>query len=351
MVSWFSSRVGRPIGVDLGSRSIKMLQLSSDGTHVRQMARWDLPSRDEGDADEHDAQLSDALRRIRAGRKFRGRDAVICLGHDQLVVQSVRVAKQPFEEMQQNIQAEAGPRLPFPVDEAEIRFVDAADVHHGEVTKREFIVLACHRPVLDRALRVVERAGLQPVAVDAEPTALLRCFAAQFRRDDDQKSRHMFVHMGASNTIVLIARGDSVLFVKYLDVSGRQMDESVARHLRIELADASALRRHNGDRRTEQRDPEIERSVHEAIRPMIEKLGSELSLCIRYHSVAFRGGPLERLVLSGGEANTSVMETLASRLDLRCELMDPLRSFKAVPDDLRNGQWDLVTGLALRESA
>ena len=117
----------------------------------------------------------------------------------------------------------------------------------------------------------------------------------------------------------------------------------------MELPQAVNLRRQNTDRRAEIRDPEIQRSLQEALRPPTDRLIAELSLCVRYHSVTFRGQPLVRLVLSGGEATPALLEQIASQFDFKCELSDPLRAY-AVPTDLgRRSQWDVATGLALKE--
>ena len=194
----------------------------------------------------------------------------------------------------------------------------------------------------------VSAAGLRPVAVDAEPAALLRCYVQQFRRDEDQQQRGMFVHVGASSTVVVIARGPDALFIKYIDVGGRQMDEAVARHLDMSLPEATTLRRHHGDRRVDQQDPDVARSVAEAIRPVVESLASELAMCSRYHSVTFRGQPLARIVVSGGEA-TPAWSTRRTTLDAKCELGDPLRSYEITAQAGRKGQWDVAAGLALRE--
>ena len=54
-------------------------------------------------------------------------------------------------------------------------------------------------------------------------------------------------------------------------------------------------------------------------------------------------------VFGGGEATSSLVEGLTSRLDLKCEVGDPLRSFQMAPLNGRRGQWDVVAGLALRD--
>jgi type IV pilus assembly protein PilM len=349
MIRPFQARRVGPIGVDLGSRCVKLIQFNADRTRVLEAARWDLSGEAAPEPEARWRELGVALRQAREGRNFRGRDAVVCLGMPELFVQNVRVAKSPGGELDKMVRQEASGRVPFPATEAEIRYVEAADVRQGDTTKREVIVLACHRPKLNRLLDVVSAAGLRPVAVDAEPTAMLRCYAQQFRRDEDQQQRAMFAHIGASNTVVVIAHGADALFIKYVDVGGQQMDEAVARHLDMSLAEATTLRRHNGDRRVDQQDPDVARSVTEAIRPVLERLAVELAMCARYHSVTFRGQPLARIVISGGEATPALIEAIGPRLDAKCELGDPLRSYEIAAQAGRKGQWDVATGLALRE--
>lgn len=349
MVSWKWWRRASPIGVDLGSRSVKLVQLNHDRTQILETARWDLTEPLADESTRRAAQWIEALRRAREGRKFIGREAVLCLGQRELFVQNLRVPKPAGGDLTPAVRQQVADRLPYPILEADIRFVDAAEVRQADASRREVVVLACHRPTVHAALAIAEAAGLRPVAIDAEPLALLRAYAAQYRRDADQAQRAMYIHVGYCGTAVVIAQGTDALFVKYLDLGGRHFDEAVSRHLRMSLAEAWALRRHNGDRRADQQDAEVARSVGESLRGPLDRLVSEISLCVRYHSVTFRGQPLARCVLGGGEASTQVLERLASRMELKCELGDPLRAFPPVTVSGRRPQWDVALGLALRE--
>ncbi len=349
MVNWPGKRRCGPIGVDIGSRSVKLLQLSADRSRVCEAVHWDLPPIPTDDPEQYGQAVSAALMAARQQRDFRGRDAVFCLNAHDLFVQNIRVPQADGEELRRSVAAEAAGRVPFASDEMEVRYFEADNVRQGDAVRREVILLACHRPVIGQLIGIAESAGLQPVAIDVEPAALLRCYAKQFRRDEDQQQRSMFINLGASTSAVVIARGADAMFVKYIDAGGRQLDEAVARHLKMKLSDASALRRHNGDRRADQRDPEVARSIAEAVRPILEKLASEISMCIRYYSVTFRGQPLTRVVVSGGEATQSLVEWVSDRLGMTCELGDPLRSFEKDSLSGRSSQWDVAAGLALRD--
>jgi len=350
MANYWPGQHCGPIGVDIGSRSVKLLQFDAAQEEIRDAARWDLPREPTANPDRQNERLVEAIRRAREGHNFAGRDAVLCLGADNLFVQNIRVAQASGDELSKIVHFEAAGRLPFSSEEAEIQYIEADDVKQGDTVRREVILLACHRPSLNRLLSVAEQAGLRPVAVDTEPTSLLRCYSRQFRRDDDLQRRVMFVNIGESSTVAVIARGADTMFVKYIDLGGRHFDEAVSRNLKMTLGDASALRRHNGDRRADQRDPEIAQSIREAVRSVLEKLSHELSLCLRYYSVTFRGQPLAQIVLGGGETTETLSQWLGTRLDVPCEVGDPLRAFKKGRVAGRLGQWDVAAGLALKET-
>lgn len=337
-----------PIGVDIGSRSVKLLQLSADRSRIREAVRWDRPPAAD-DPEERDRSVVEVLRQASEGRDFRGHEAVLCLSADDLFVQNIRVAQAGGDRLHQIVHAEAANRLPFAADETDLHYLEADNVRQGDSLRREVILMACHRPVIQRIIGIAENAGLSPVAIDVEPVALLRCYSKQLRRDVDQQQRVMFVNVGASSTIVVIARGGDAMFVKNIDLGGRHLDEAVAGHLKMEFSESVALRRHNGDRRADQRDPEIARSVAESIRPVLDRLTNELAMCVRYYSVTFRGQPLSRVILGGGEAVETLAEWLTARLDVPCELGNPLRSYEKTELAGRVGQWDVAAGLALRE--
>ncbi len=348
MVGWILKPRYGPLGVDIGSDAIKLVQFNADRSRVLEAAHWKLTTASDATQEERDARIVEALDRLRRERRFRGRRAVFCLGAGDLFVQNIRVPPADSQTLPGIVRSEAAGRIPFDADEAEIRFLDAADVRQGDVLRREVVLLACRRRAIERLLSIARETGLIPLALDVEPAALLRCYARQFRRDADQRQRIALINLGASATSVTIAEGAEARFVKYVDFSGRQLDRAVAERLRMPSPEATSLRRHNGDRRADQRDPEITRSIVEAVRPLADRLAHEVSMCIRYFSVTFRGDPVAKLVFGGGEASPSMIELLAKRLDMPCELGNPMRSFDNQTLPGQAGQWDVAAGLALR---
>ncbi|PHS16988.1 MAG: hypothetical protein COA78_03340 [Blastopirellula sp.] len=350
----FPTLSNTPIGLDIGTSSIKLVQLNSDYSKVHESVRYDFSidnSLASNELDEAmDRALSNVLSKAKQGRRFRGNEVVVCLNHQDLCLQNIKIERDDSRSIDQVIQQEAAGRVPYSVTEAELRHFDTCLSDANEAVNRDIIIMACHRPKLEQRLDLIERAGFSPIAVDVEPIAVLRSFTKQHRRESDREERVFYVHIGYSNSMVVIAEGDHILFVKYIDIGGNNLDKAVASHLNLSQKEAANMRKHHGDRRRKRRDSEVTKSLSESTRNVIEKLCAELSMCIRYHSVTFRGKPLVKMILTGGEANEEIQQELGQRLSLDCELGDPIRNFENSPASGRTGQWDVATGLALRNA-
>ncbi|MFO0885256.1 MAG: pilus assembly protein PilM [Pirellulales bacterium] len=349
MISWPLFTRSGPLGIDIGTKSIKAVQLSADRSRVVAAHRLELSAAaTEQTGEQRQATISDALATLVKQHGLKGCDAVCCLDDQQMFLQNIRIAKNPAETERLVAQEIAG-RLPFSVEEAEIRYVESADVRQGETIVREVIVMACKRTHIHAQAQLLESVGLRPVSIDTQPCALARGHSRQFRRDVDKSERALLVHLGHRRSLAVVAHGDEVLFVKYIDIGGTHFDQALARQLRMELPEATRLRRREGDRRADRQDSDVVRAVQEALRAPVDRLCGELGLCTRYHSVMFRGQSLSRVVVSGGEATPELAETIGKYLSLETEVCDPVRHLdQGTFRFFRKCQWDLAVGLALR---
>ncbi|MGY8771459.1 MAG: hypothetical protein ACKVH8_23850, partial [Pirellulales bacterium] len=93
----FPTLSNTPIGLDIGTRSIKLVQLNSDYSKVHESARWDLSVDKDLPSDVFDEAmslaLSDALTKAKQGRRFRGNDVVVCLNQQDLCLQNIKIER------------------------------------------------------------------------------------------------------------------------------------------------------------------------------------------------------------------------------------------------------------------
>ena len=337
-----------PIGVDLDSPSIKLVQLSADGTTLVEAVRWDRSEPTAAAADDESVkETAAALRQAMSKGRFRGRKAVFCIPAADLMTQNVRVADGERESLAAWVADECAGRSGFSPETAEIRYLDVGPVRQGESVRREVIVLATPRNVTERLLRVADAVGLDLCGIDAEPLALLRCRLRRFRREEDRHEPKMFVNLGYRLTQIMIVRDHRPAFLKSVPVAGKELDAAVCRNLQLRPEVGHGLRRNYGDRRASRRDPEVMRSVQQAIRPLLERLAGEIAMAVRYFSVTFRGEPPATVILGGSEADDLARDFLQQQLHAAVELSDPLRAFEVRCRISRPLQWETAIGLAL----
>jgi type IV pilus assembly protein PilM len=212
------------------------------------------------------------------------------------------------------------------------------------------ILLASHRDVIQRRLRVLELAGLTPISIDVEPFAWLRCLFRAGRLSETSRMAYLFC--GETTSTVMFAEGQRALFLKSFPIGGRMFDEAVSQSLAIDLETAASMRIDVFAASTLDGANEVHRSIVESLRPTFDSLVEELELCLRYYKVTFRGRPLDGLVLSGNEAPPWLAEYLGERVSVSTRVINPLDCLSRVPLspslNQRAGRWATAIGLALK---
>jgi type IV pilus assembly protein PilM len=308
------------VGIDFGTRAIKLLQLREHGHGLRVVGAGKVEVR----ADEigaGDAQaLTDQVWGTFASGGFTGRRCVISLPRGDVRVQSVRLPKMPDDELRQAAVWEASQRFGFERGAMEVDVIRTGAELQGGESREEVLLIAVSHAAIDARIEPLMAAGLRPVAIETHFTALARAFSRpSFSASASQPVRAV-VDVGASGSTVMILRGDQIAFCKPIAIGGDQFDRALAEHLQMDVASARSLRAARiasvvgQSSSTPAIDPSIERAEYDAVRPLLGSFAKEVMLCIRYYGVTFRGHPPERLILTGGDGlEPRLDETLAQQ--------------------------------------
>jgi len=304
------------------------------------------------------AQLPEMLRQMMRQNQFVGRHIATTLPREFLHVKNLRLPLMPEEELDSAVRFEARNIFPFDTEDAQIHCLPAGEVRQGNDVLQEVIVLAARNADVNGFIEQLHVCGVIVVSLDIEACALFRSVERFTRRREDEQEVHVLVDVGLASTQVVIGKGREISFLKTIEIGGMQFQEAISRKLSISIEEAQALRRRlaeTADSPAEKKDP-VRQAVFDATRSVMEQLGRELSLCLRYQSVTFRGQRPTRLRLMGGEgADTHLQEILTSILTIPIEAPRPLYSIdssqlKSLQRQQAMGEWALVLGLALRHT-
>jgi len=379
MISWgLKTRGLQPIGLDIGHNSIKMIQLLMNGEQLSviaaQKARIDPGIN--GDGQERSRFVISAIRQMLAEGNFHGRNVVSSLPNDGLEITSLRLAEAQSDGIEQALRKEVVQRFGLDPDEDAMKYMVAGNVHQGDEIKNELILFAAANETIKSHIEMLEQAGLRPVSIDTIPCALFRSFERSLRRQEDRERTVVFVDVGNQFTTVVFGRGGEISFVKQIPLGGEKFNEEIAAKLGIEISEAEMLREalqmekslsapkpdleEQASADNEQKlDASTRQTIVNAVSEVAEELTREISLCLRYYTVTFRGKRVGRAFFTGGGAYEYILlDVLKRQLAVEVEVAQPLKGFDMSSkrknlnfDSDRRGllyEWAVAVGLSLK---
>lgn len=345
-----------PIGIDLGTASLKMAQmkvLPTGSFSLLAAGLADVPPGARKDPSMRAAFVSHAIKDLLSVHPFRGRQCVLSLPAETTFVQHIKLAKMPPDQLAASLQWELQGKLPYDPSRAIIRHVVAGEIYDDDEVKQEVIVLAANRDVVNSHIGLTRRAKLDCVGINVEPCAIVECFARLFRRTEDANRATLFIDIGSGSTQVVISHATHLAFAKNLFVGSSRFDQAVADGMQVSLDEAHHMRKLTAG------GGEVEggEKILRLLAKPTDALAQELTRCLRYYESVFPNRPVERVVFLGGQAyNKHLCQALAQRLSIPAQIGDPLANIQReagadLQSDADDGEglpdWAVAVGLSL----
>lgn len=279
----------RLIGLDVGSSSIKAIELTLQGgvPVVTGFAKAEIPQ---------GGSAAQTLQGLLAGGRFHTKRAVASLAGQDVVVKFIPMMRMSAAEAKSAIRFETDKYVPFELSETQLDCQVLEHAPHGASEgagegQMTVLVAACKTSVVEERVALMTGQGLQPVAIDLDLFALANAY--EFSRHQlgicDARAVAL-VDIGSGRTAINVMSNGETCFSREIQLGGSSMTEAIARRLGVEAGEAEALKRAGAN---------AELDVHAAITPVLEDLVSELNLSLDYVE-NHEGITVAEILLSGG---------------------------------------------------
>jgi len=315
-----------PIGLDIGHSCIKMIQLAHVNDSMKVLSLGRVPVTLSDSMDEHETRRSivSAIRQLLSHGEFKGRKVVSALSGDKLRITSLRLTETESQQADKALRREAAQRFDFNPEMDTIDYLLAGSVHDGDEVKNEYIMFGADAGTIQAHIGLLEEAHLELAGIDAAPCALFRCFERGMRREEDKHRTIIFMDVGQRYTTVVFGRNGELCLAKQMPFGASRFDEEIASKLEVSVSEAESLRLRA--QRNAPTDAAMQQLITDAMVSAADQLAKEMSLCLRYYTVTFRGKRVERAVVAGGGAHEKILlDVLRRHLSIEVELAEPLR--------------------------
>ena len=212
-----------PIGVDLGTTNVKLLQFREERKKIFLHSTLILP-RDVipiGNDKDYESALALKLKKKLGGAGFvKKRDANICVGNNNYIIRSFKLPPMADKDIAEAVKWEAEYRITMPSTD---RVTDYIYERGKGVDGKESItvhLVAAPRDIVNDYLFIMAKTGVNPLSVEIESFALHRIFkiAAKSKNRDERGKNNisLVVDLGGESVNILILEDDIYAYCRHI---------------------------------------------------------------------------------------------------------------------------------------
>ncbi|GIW74764.1 MAG: hypothetical protein KatS3mg103_1286 [Phycisphaerales bacterium] len=374
-----------PIAFEFGTAELKALQITTGpNPQLVAAASVEMPSRLRRDVQARLAFQIEALPKLVKVAGFKGKRAVCSMPGALSFCKHLKIVKADGVGMDALVRAKLQATMGCDPSALVYRWVPV----EGQVGSRsEVICMGAGRDVIQRLMRALKGARLEPVAMHSDFQAILTAMHACTRHLEGHEDKPtLYLELGAGGSRVLVGDGERLAFAKFVEIGGRHLDDAIARAQNIDADRARSIRLNlqtlvpeaAASARSGSQTPPREASVDRAggsglamleaalkrsratpsnednggsavmaaldesaagmetldeamtrtgadLAEPLEILTDEVQMCVRYYNGLCPQRKIERVVFLGGESRQLALCThIAKRLNLPAQIADPL---------------------------
>jgi type IV pilus assembly protein PilM len=297
-VGLFATKTPPLLGVDISSTAVKLLQLSQTGGRYRveHYAVEPLPPNAvvEKNIVEVEA-VGEAIKRALTRSGARARHAAAAVAGSAVITKVIPMqANLSDDEMDDQIQVEAGQYIPYPIEEVSLDFEVLGPVKDNPEMVQ--VLLAASRTEnVDVRIAALDMGGLTAQVVDVEAFAMENAF----RLISDQLSVPKdalvaLVDVGATMTTLNVLRNQRSIYTREQVFGGKQLTDEVMRRYGLSYEEAGLAKRQGG----------LPESYEvEVLEPFKEAMVQQVSRLLQFFYAGSEFNRVDQIVLAGGCAS------------------------------------------------
>lgn len=334
------------VGIDIGSKTIKMIELSSEGGSWRLNASgvigYQGVTPDHAKDEVEMANLAQAIKKLHKEANISAKEVVVALPESQVFTRTIKFPPLTDQEIASAVKWEAEQYIPIPISEA---VVQHQIIERKEnMTPPEVVVLlvAAPRKLVETYVKVLQMAGLTTTAVETELVSLTRALAPI-----DQTV--LLVDFGARSTDIAIAKNGQLTFSRTIPTAGEAFTRAVAQALGVEIPQAEEYKKAYG-----LSGGQLEGKIKGALDPVFGIVIDEMKKAIHFYESEEKGEAPRSIILSGGTSGMpEALPLISKMMGVEVVIGNPFSRVSVSPQAMKTlapyaPLYSIAVGLALR---
>jgi type IV pilus assembly protein PilM len=308
------------IGIDIGSSSVKVVQLKEvrGGYQLVNLGMAMLPPEAIVDnAIMDSSSVVSVIRDLVESHKIKTKNVATSISGHSVIIRKIQLPIMTEEEMEASIQWEAEQYIPFEISEVNLDF-QILGPDANDSSQMNVILVAAKKDFVNDYVALFRECGLNPLVMDVDCFAVANVFEANYGVSDNEIVA--LIDLGASSLNVNILRGGMSVFTRDIQMGGNIYNEELQKRLGLNSGDAETVKL-GGEAGGVSQD-----TVAAIIEDATEALTTDIQRSLDFFSASSSDERPRKIYITGGVSKVpAIRASLAHRLGVEVQVVDPWR--------------------------
>lgn len=307
------------VGVDIGSRSIKLVELAGNYKRPKVIA-WGiapLPAGAFSDSTISDSDaISEALNQLLISTNAKSNNIAVAVSSSQAITKILGMpADMRKMELEEQVSVEALHFIPYPIDEVNIDF-EVIGPSAQNADENDVLLVACRRSIVDDYIDVVEDIGLELRYVDIDTYALERAYRTQNNATINAKTPIALFDIGSANSHLMVLDDERVIYSRHQSFGAADLVKLIRKEYDITADEAEEVLR----------TPKLPHDFNQKVQePFVQMLQIELRRALQFFYSSSSVADVDHIVLAGATSALDGIELdLEKQMRTKVKTLDPL---------------------------
>jgi type IV pilus assembly protein PilM len=316
----FAKKTDPVIGLDIGSTSVRLIQLSSQGSGYR-IDHFAIEPLGQGvvvDKAVQDVEaISSAISKAVKSSGTRAKSCAIAVSGSAVFTKTISLpADLAAADIESQVQIEANQYIPYPLDEVSLDF-EVLGPSPRNADLMDILLAASKSENIESRQDAIDTAGLKAKVVDVEAFAIANAFELIRKRDGVNRSQAVGIFdIGYDLTTLLVVKGGQVIYTRDHPFGGHQLVEEIQRRYDMTALQASFFERN---------EDAPEDFEEEVLEPFQLNIVHQISRALQFYASSNEYSNINTIYLSGGAASLKGLAPMVQQeLGMTTRVADPV---------------------------
>ncbi len=341
----FSKKVNL-IGVDIGSYSVKVIELKSkkDGYLLKNIAEMNLPEDviSEGTVVDY-GEIVNVLTTIFNDNKFSHKKVAAALKGNAVIAKKLTVPSVDDKNFKETFRWEAEQYIQMEIDEVNIDYEILSQ--NKEYEQTEVLLAVARKDLIMDMTSVLESSKLKPVLIDLEVFSLLNAFEVNYGIDSDVS---VIINIGHSSTLIIFVKNGLYEFSREINIGGKNAIEKIQQQMGMTMEESSLIIK-------DLEAIEYNDELQNVLKDFNKQLAIEIKNSVDMFSTTSQMDTLKCYLCGGGVSIFGLKDVILEILGVDVSYFNPFANIefgKGLDSEFINAnlyRFNIALGLALRK--